>query len=72
MSREQKDRLFRNLDFAGRWVNMILLGICIYFLQAHFEEWKEIKKDIDEIKQDVSALTAKVDFLEKYDLKAKR
>lgn len=72
MSREQKERLIKYIDTAGRWVNAILLSFGLWFLNEVYTEFKDAKKDIEAIKRELSTISTKVDFIERYELKSKR
>lgn len=53
----------QGLDILSGWVTKILLGVCIYFLAGSFNDLKEAKEQLEEIKAEVKILKYRIDDL---------
>jgi hypothetical protein len=72
MSKEQKEMMLKFWSVAMSWLTRGLLAANLFFLTEVYADFKGVKVGLEIVKQEVSALSAKVDILTNFDLKSRK
>lgn len=65
MSNSQKQNIYKALNGA-------LLATTLWFLVELYQDFKSVRNDIQQLKQDVTGINKSIEFLKDYELKPKK
>jgi hypothetical protein len=75
MSNSQKQAIAKVFNITGQWLNRAMLAAILWMMSEMYDdfktEFKDVKKDVNDLKQDTRANSVAIDFL-KDQIKAKR